>query len=110
MFLPQPQRAVHVRMRDRAAGISLEGKIRNLPNFPELVELAEVGVAGSERLVEIVRSLEDRRRAAKAAAREQRGDDPCVRRPAGMKPLGPGAVRQVFDDARALAAANAESV
>src|ERR1043166_6140265 len=110
MFLPQSQRAVHVRMRDRPAGIGLEGKIRNLPNFPELVELAQVGVARAERLIEIVRALEDRGRAAKAAAREQRRDDAGVRRPAGMEPLGPSAVGEIFDNARALAAADAEGV
>src|SRR5438128_4701433 len=109
--LAQPQRAVHVRLRDGAARVGLEGQLQELPGAPEraeqLVQTRGV-VAAREGLVEAVGALEDRFRPREAGPREQRGHHTRMGGPARMQPLGPRAVRQVLDDPACLASADPE--
>ena len=49
-----------------------------------------------------MRAFEYGTRAAKAFAREQRRDNPAMRRPSRVESLRPTAIRQIFDDPRAL--------
>src|SRR5215510_325986 len=55
-----------------------------------------------------MRALEDGARARESGLREVRGHDAGVSGPAGMEPLGRGAVRQVLDDAARLTSAEPE--
>src|SRR5207253_9131191 len=109
--LAQPQRAVHVRLRDGAARVGLEGQLQELPGAPEraeqLVQTRGV-VAAREGLVEAVGALEDRFRPREAGPREQRSHHTRMGGPAWMQPLGPRAVRQVLDDPACLASADPE--
>src|SRR5439155_19081777 len=63
-----------------------------------------------EGAIESVLTLEDRLRPGETGAREQGRDDAGVGRPAGVEPLGPGAIGQVLDDATGLAPAHPEGV
>ena len=63
-----------------------------------------------EAVKQSVHAFEHRARAEEAATREQRRADAGLRRPAGMQPLGPGALGEIFDDAGGEAAGDAERV
>jgi len=63
-----------------------------------------------EAVEQAVHALEHGARAAEALAAEQRGADAGLRRPAGVHALGPGALRQIFDDAGRHAGGDAERV
>src|SRR3989304_744100 len=98
-------------MRDRAAGIRLEREPRNLPLLPQPHQFFEaIIILAAEGMKETGGPFEDFGRPAKAFPREHRRDHAAVGRPAGMKPLGPGAVGEIFDDAGALAAAKPKGV
>src|SRR5262249_28755968 len=109
--LAQAQRAVHVRLRDRAAGIGLESELLELPHAAEareeLVEAPGLDVAG-ERAIEAVLALEDGLPPGEPGLREQRGHDAGVGRPARVQALGPRAVGEILDDPRGLAPADPE--
>ena len=59
---------------------------------------------------EAVLALEHRARAEKALAPEQGRAQARLRRPAGVQPLGPGALGEVLDDPRCHAAGDAERI
>src|SRR5258708_35908993 len=104
--------AIDIGMGHGAAGEGLEGErlgdpyAAELPGQLRVVPVARMG----EAVEETVRPLEDRARPTKALAGEQRGTQARLRRPAGMQPLRPGSVREIFDDAARHAAGDAERV
>ena len=55
-------------------------------------------------------ALEHGARTDEPCPRQQRRADARLRRPAGMQPLGPGALGQIFDDAAGHAAGDAERI
>ena len=57
-----------------------------------------------------VHAFEHRARADKTLPRQQSRADAGLRGPAGMQPLGPGALGEIFDDAARHAAGDAERV
>src|SRR3972149_419420 len=98
-------------MGNRAAGIRLEREPRNFPLLPQLRQFFKaIIILAAEGMKEAMGPFEDFTRAAKTFVGEQGRDHAAVGRPAGMKPLGPSAVGEIFDDAGALAAAQAEGV
>ncbi len=107
----EPQRAVHVRLGDRAARIGLERQLLELPDAAEareqLVEPLGLDIA-RERAIEPVLALEYRLGPGEAGLGEERGDDAGMRRPARVQALRPRAVGQILDDPRGLAPADAE--
>ncbi len=77
----------------------------------EIVERGVVALRGvGEAVKQSVHAFEHRARPEKTAARQQRGADAGLRRPAGMHALGPGAFGQIFDDAGGEAAGDAERI
>ena len=108
----EPPRAVDVGMRHGPAGIELEGERLRQPARAEIaghrVEVARRGVG--EAVEEAVRALEHRARPGEAGPRQQRRAHARLRRPAGVHPLGPGALGEIFDDARRHRADDAERV
>ena len=90
--LAEAERAVHVRVRDRAAGVGLEREPFELPLAAEagkeLLQAPRVEAA-REGAIEAVLALEDRLRSREAGLREQSRDDARVGRPSGVEPLGP---------------------
>ena len=98
-------------MRHGAAGIGLEGERLGHPARAEIVERRVVALRGvGEAVKQPVHALEHRARPEETAARQQRRADAGLRRPAGMQPLGPGALGEIFDDAGGEAAGDAERV
>src|SRR5256885_1170204 len=90
--LAEAERAVHVRVRDRAAGVGLEREPFELPLAAEAgKELPQAPriEAAREGAIEAVLALKDRLRPRKAGLREQSRDDARVSRPSGVEPLGP---------------------
>ena len=104
--------AVDIGMGHGAAGVRLEGQRLGHPALAEAVdELAVIARGGvGEAVEEPVRALEHAQRPGEAGARQQRRGEPGLRRPAGMEPLRPGAVGEIFDDAAGHAAGDAERV
>src|SRR5439155_1694979 len=76
--LTEAERAVHVRVRDRAAGVGLEREPFELPLAAEagkeLLQAPRVEAA-REGAIEAVLALEDRLRPREAGLREQSRDD-----------------------------------
>ncbi len=99
-------------MRHGAAGIALEGERLAHPALAEAVEEpAPLAVPRAGEAVEAaVRALEDALGAEEARTRQQRRGEARLRRPAGVEPLRPGAVGEIFDDAARHAAGYAERV
>src|SRR5712691_3463462 len=101
-FFRQPSSAVDVGLRHGAAGIGLESDGCRQPLAAEAVEeLCPVAPGGArEAVVEPVRAFEHRARPDEPGARQVRGANSRLRRPARMHALGPRALREVLDDAR----------
>ena len=79
------------------------------PKSPAIaVEVARRRVG--EAVEQAVRALEHGARSAEARACQQRRAHAGLRRPAGMHALGPGAFRQIFDDAARHRAGDAERI
>jgi hypothetical protein len=98
-------------MRHGAAGIGLEGECLDHPTRPEIGERVVVALRRvGEAVKQSVHALEHRAWPEEAAARQQRRAQARLRRPAGMQPLGPGALGEIFDDAGGEAAGDAERV
>src|SRR5262245_13353911 len=94
-----------------AAGIRLKGQFRYLPGTAELAKLFERVVVGTaERAIEAMLAFEHRSGTAKTLPRQHGRDHSAVRRPARVQTFSPGAVSQIFDDARALTAAQSQGI
>ena len=111
-FAREPPRAVDIGMRHGPAGIGLE---RDRLGHPARAEIADhLVVVAVERVGEAVEqavhALEHRARPVEAGARQQRRAHARLRRPAGMHALGPGALGEIFDDARRHRADHAERI
>ena len=97
-------------MAEMAHGIGFQGDATCLPRFTQMKQYA-VGIEftrpemGGEHSIA---SLDDRRRSLKTPSGELRRHDPAVDGPAGMEPLGPGAVVQKGLEAGRLASAYAQ--
>ena len=111
-FRREPARAVDVGMRHGPARIRLERQRLGDPARAEVADQRVVVALGGVRktVKEAVHAFEHRARAEKAGAAEQRRADARLRRPAGMQPLGPGALGQIFDDAACHRGGGAERV
>ena len=108
----EPPRAIDIGLRHRPAGIGLE---RQRIGDPARTEIAgQRGVVAMRRMrkavEEAMHALEHRARSDKARARQQRRAQARLRGPAGMQPLGPGALGEIFDDAAGHAAGDAERI
>src|SRR5262249_47300416 len=108
----EPPRAVDVGMRHRPAGIRFERERRRHPARAELAVKRIVVASGGagEAVEQAVHAFEYRARPEEAGAGEPRRAQPRLRRPARMQALGPGALREIFDDAAGHGADDAERV
>ena len=108
----QPAGAVDIGMRHGSARIGLEGERLCHPAGAEIIDQQVVTALGGvgEAVKEAVGALQHGARADEARARHQGGAQTGLRRPAGMHALGPGALGEIFDDARRHAAGDAERI
>ena len=97
----EPPRAIDIGMRHGPARIGLECQCLRHPVLAEIADQRVVIALGGvgEAVEEAVHAFEHRARTEKAGAAEQRRAQARLRRPAGVQPLGPGALGQIFDDA-----------
>ena len=108
----EPPRAIDIRMRHRPAGIRLEGQRLRHPARAEIAGQRGVVAFGrvGEAVEEAVHPFEHRARPDETFAPEQRRAQARLRRPARMQALGPGAFREIFDDAARHRAGDAERI
>jgi hypothetical protein len=109
-LLPQAQHAVDVRVDHRSAGIGLKGNVVHVEGLAQVMGQVVI-VRNSGRCKgakEVVLAFEQRPRSEEAFTGNERGPVAGLRRPAGMKPLRPGAVRQEFNDPRGETPRNAD--
>ena len=90
----EPPRAVDIRMRHGPARIGLERQRLRHPARAEIAgQRVVVALGGAREAVkEAMHAFEHGARPGKAGAAEQRRAHARLRRPAGMQPLGPGAL------------------
>ena len=101
MSVADAEGAVHIGLRDRAAGVGFEGELFELPDgseAPEQLVEARLVTTTREGAIEAVLALEDRLRSREARVPKERRHDTRVSRPARVQSFGPRAVGQVFDD------------
>src|SRR6266850_2124528 len=111
VFFSQSQGAVHIRMRYGAAGIGFESQLRYFPGTAELTKFfAGVFVGSAESAIKAVGTFENSCRSTKSLLCKQRCNHSTMSRPARVQSFGPGTVGEIFDDARALTAAQSEGV
>ena len=108
----QPARTIDIGLRHGPAWIRLE---RQRVRHPARAEIAGQRVVIALRgmckaMEQPVHALEHRAWSEKPCPRQERRADTRLRRPSGMHPLGPGAFREIFDDAAGHAAGNAERI
>src|SRR6202521_2368334 len=106
----EPARAIDIRMGHGSARIRLEGERLQDPTLAEVSDQRSiVAVRGpSEAMEHAVGALEYRARTDEPGAAQERRAQARLRRPAGMQPLGPCALGEIFDDAARHAAGDAE--
>src|SRR5918996_4132918 len=111
-FAGETARAIDIRMRHRAAGIELERHRLGDPPLPKTIEQLRPVAAldAREGVKEPVLALEYRARADEAAAREVRGADSRLGRPARVHALGPCALGEILDDPRGHRAGDAQRI
>src|SRR5207249_163351 len=83
------------------AGTGLEGERLRHPLCAEVADERVVVALGGvgEAVEQAMHALKHGARTGEARARKQRGAQARLRSPAGMHSLGPGAFRQILDDA-----------
>src|SRR5690242_4976743 len=98
-------------MRNRTARIRFKCKLGNFPDIAELAKFFKaVFVGAAEGTIESMRPFKHGGRPAKPFLRQQCCYDAAVRRPSRMQTFRPASVREVFDNSRALAPAQPESI
>src|SRR5262249_26982528 len=108
----EPPRAVDVGVRHRPAGIRFERERRRHPARAEIAGQRIVVAAGGagEAVEQAVHALEYGARPEEPGTSEPRRAQPGLRRPPRMQALGPGALREIFDDAAGHGTDDAERV
>src|SRR5215468_11839729 len=104
--------AIDIGMRHGPARIGLERERLGHPARAETIGQHRV-VAGArvrEGMKEAVHAFEHGARTQKSGATKKRSAQARLRRPAGMKPFGPGAFGEIYDDARGHRAGIAERI
>src|SRR5262249_24739025 len=108
----EPPRAVDVGVRHRPAGIRFERERGRQPARAEIAGKRVVVAAGGagEAVEQAVHAFEYGARPEETGTGEPRRAQSGLRRPARMQALGPGALREIFDDAAGHGTDDAERI